>query len=130
MATTMNTITDAHERVRRGLLNYLDDVACSLGIGLESCTIDLDPPVSAYMALDHRLPSFPARDLALLWDEVRGWSAAVETHSGEDLIVVSYLDSDVAAPPAEQVTRFVRELRRGGSRPSTTDPPAIRTATG
>ena len=129
MTTTMNTILDAHERVRRELRSYLDEVACALGVGLESCTIDLDPPVSAYVALDQRLPSFPDRDLALLWDEVRGWSAAVETHSGEDLIVVSYLDSEVAAPPADVVARFVHELRRGGSRLSKTDPPTIRTAT-
>lgn len=113
---TVDTIVDSHEPLRRALRGYLEDVAAALGVGLESSTIDLDTPVSAYLALDHRLPAFPDRDLALLWDEERGWSAAIESHCGEDLIVVAYLDADTVAPPADVVVRFVDDLRLGRTR--------------
>ncbi|GAB3721965.1 hypothetical protein GCM10027598_36260 [Amycolatopsis oliviviridis] len=57
-------------------------------VGLESRTVDNDSPVSAYVALDHRLPSHPDRDRALPWDEAHGWAIAIETHSGEDLVII------------------------------------------
>lgn len=128
MSTTVTTILDEQARLRRALRDYLHGVAAALGVGLESCTVDLDTPISAYIALDCRLPAFPDRDLALLWDEEHGWSAAIETHSGEDLIVVSYLDSKTVVPPGEVVVAFVRDLRRGARRSSRPDPPAIRSA--
>ncbi len=90
---------------------YLAEVTHALGIGLESCTVDHDSPVSAYVALDERLPSHPGRDVALLWDEIHGWAAAVETHSGEDLIILRYLGGKTIAPPPAQVARFVTALR-------------------
>lgn len=84
--------------------------------------------VSAYLALDQHLPAFPGWDLALLWDEERGWSAAIETHSGEDLIVVSYPDCDTVVPPSDLVVRFVDGLLRGHDRTGRPDAPAIRAA--
>ena len=39
---------------------YLAEVTTALGIGLESCTVDHDAPVSAYVALDEHLPGSPA----------------------------------------------------------------------
>ncbi|WP_410674238.1 DUF6292 family protein [Amycolatopsis sp. cmx-4-68] len=92
------------------LLGYLHDVTAELGIGLESCTLDHDTPVSAYVALDTRLPHYPDRDVALLWDEERGWAAAVETHSGEDLIVLRYLGGPTVVPAPRRVARFVTAL--------------------
>jgi hypothetical protein len=92
------------------LLGYLRDVTAELGIGLESCTLDHDTPVSAYVALDTRLPHYPGRDVALLWDEERGWAAAVETHSGEDLIVLRYLGGPTVVPSPRRVARFVTAL--------------------
>jgi hypothetical protein len=86
---------------------YLATVASGLGIGLESCTLDADAPVSAYLAVDHKVAAYPDRDVALLWDERGGWSLAVETHSGEDLIVLADLGADDVAPPAERVVAFV-----------------------
>jgi hypothetical protein len=117
---------DTDERLRRALRRYLDGVADALGVGPESSTIDLDAAVSAYVALDDRLPAFPDRDLALLWDEEHGWSAAIETHCGEDLIVVSYLDARTVAPRVDLVARFVDDLRSGRDRFGRPDPPAIR----
>lgn len=94
----------------RGLRGYLAAVADALGVGLESCAIDPQPPASAYLALDQRVPTYPERDLALLWDERYGWSAAVETHSGEDLIVLAYFGDDPLPAPAA-VARFVADVR-------------------
>jgi uncharacterized protein DUF6292 len=115
--------------VDRLLRAYLAEVCAALGVGLESIAVDLDAPVSAYLALDCRLPGHPDRDVALLWDERHGWAAAIETHSGEDLIVVAYLGGRTVLPPADQVARFVTALVRG-ARPGPPDPPAIRPATG
>ena len=107
---------------------YLADVTNVLGIGLESCTVDHDTPVSAYVALDVRLPGYPDRDVALQWDEVHGWSAAIETHSGEDLIIVRYLGGTTIAPAPEHIARFVTALREDDHHIGRLDPPAIRTA--
>ncbi|MFD8498747.1 DUF6292 family protein [Amycolatopsis sp. NPDC059657] len=111
-----------------GLREYLSAVATELGVGLESCTIDCDLPRSAYLALDWRLDRFPGRDLALLWDERHGWSAAIETHSGEDLIVLSYLGGDSVLPAPDTVARFVAALRAGDHSAGRPDPPALRDA--
>jgi hypothetical protein len=112
------------------LWTYLADVTTALGIGPESCTVDHDTPVSAYVALDEHLPGYPGRDVALLWDEVHGWAAAVETHSGEDLIVVRYLGGPTVTPAPGKVARFVTALREDDHRVGRLDPPALRTATG
>ncbi|GAA4433582.1 DUF6292 family protein [Actinokineospora soli] len=108
------------------LRGYLADVAAAVGIGLESCTVDHDTPVSAYLALDTRLPRHPDRDLALLWHEERGWAAAIETHSGEDLIILDHLGGPTVLPPPHRVARFLDDLRTRG--PAGVEPPAIRTA--
>ncbi|WIY00736.1 DUF6292 family protein [Amycolatopsis mongoliensis] len=112
------------------LWSYLADVTAALGVGPESCTVDHDSPVSAYVALDERLPGYPGRDVALLWDEVRGWAAAVETHSGEDLIVVRHLGGPTVTPRPADVARFVKALREDDHRVGRLDPPEIRTAAG
>lgn len=119
---------DLGPRLQRALRGYLGAVAQRLGVGLESCTLDLDVPTSAYLAVDQTLPDFPDRDLALLWDEVHGWSAAIETHSGEDLIVVAYLDTTTVTPSPRLPARFLHELCRGHRRLGRTDPPALRVA--
>lgn len=127
---------DVEPRLQRGLRGYLGAVARELGVGLESCTLDVDLPASAYLAVDHRLPEFSDRDLALLWDEVHGWAAAIETHSGEDLIIVSYLDTDTVTPAVGLVARFLHELtgghragvRSGRRRLGRPDPAVLRTA--
>ncbi|MEU0529885.1 DUF6292 family protein [Amycolatopsis tolypomycina] len=109
------------------LLEYLRDVTAELGIGLESCTLDHDSPVSAYVALDTRLPHYPDRDVALLWDEERGWAAAIETHSGEDLIVLRYLGDEVVPSPL-RVARFVTALHEDDHTVGRPDPARLRPA--
>jgi len=98
----------------RGLRAYITAVARALGVGAESTTVDTTAPASAYLALDGTLPAHPGRELALLWDERHGWSAAVETASGEDLVVIRHLDPAHGAVPAPRVlARFVEALRMG-----------------
>ncbi|WP_410652662.1 DUF6292 family protein [Amycolatopsis sp. cmx-4-54] len=100
-----------HPHTRDAVWGYLAEVTEALGVGLESCTVDHDSPVSAYVALDERLPTHPERDVALLWDEIHGWAVAIETHSGEDLIVLRYLGGKTATPSPAEVARFLRAVR-------------------
>jgi hypothetical protein len=112
----------------RELRAYITAVAHALGVGPESTTVDTTTPASAYLALDGTTPAFPDRELALLWDERRGWSAAVETHSGEDLLVLADLDAAHGARPAPRVlVDFVSRLRAGRLEP---DAGIARTLTG
>jgi hypothetical protein len=109
---SLDAAVDAGYAFARGLSYYLAATAAELGIGLESSTIDPGSPASAYLALDGELARFPGRELALLWDERYGWAATVETHSGEDLIVLTYLGGDLLPAPAA-VARFVAAVRAG-----------------
>jgi hypothetical protein len=104
---------DIEHNFSRGLHGYLSAVTSALGIGLESCTVDLDLPASAYVALDMRLDRFPGRDLALLWNERNGWSVAVETHRGEDLIALSYLGGAEVVPQPREVAKFLAAVLAG-----------------
>jgi anti-anti-sigma factor len=81
--------------------------------------------VSAYLAVDQRLPQYPTRDAALLWDEQHGWCLAVESHSTEDLLVQAYLGVDIVPAP-RVVADFAARLIRG-ERPGQPDPPHLRT---
>ena len=110
------------------LRGYLRAVGGELGVGLESATIDQDTPVSAYLALDARLPHFPDRDVALLWNEEHGWAIAKETHSGEDLLVLAYLGGPTITPSPKRVARFVNALYCDDRTVGLPNPPAIRSA--
>lgn len=100
---------DRDHSLRGGLTGYV----AAVGVGEEFCTVDLDDPASAYVALDVRLPRHPGRDNALLWDEGHGWAFAVETHSGEDLLVLAYLGGELVPAPA-RVRGFVAAIGAAG----------------
>jgi hypothetical protein len=119
------TGVDHDHGLRCGLTGYLAAVSSAVGVGVESCTVDLDAPTSAYVALDLRLPRHPDRDLALSWDEHHGWSLAMETHSGEDLLVLAYLGGDLVPVPA-RVRHFVAGIRSSGGPASAPEPPDLR----
>ncbi|HEX6355698.1 DUF6292 family protein [Actinophytocola sp.] len=102
---------DFDDTAVRGLHEYVRRVSEALGLRGAGWYVHADEPASAYVALDGRLSRFPDRDVALLWEETRGWSAAIETHSGEDLLAVAHLDHD-AVPSPETVAAWVRELFR------------------
>lgn len=111
MTTAVDTPFEIDLAIEQRLRAYVSAVSGALGVGWASCALDLGSPRSAYVALDRRLPSHPDRDLALLWDERQGWTAAVETHSGEDLIQVDRMGGRIVPPPAE-VVRFAAGLGR------------------
>jgi hypothetical protein len=102
---------DFDDRVVRGLLRYVHLVSGAVGLRGACSVVQSDDPLSAYVALDGRLRGFPDHDVALLWEETRGWSAALETHSGEELVPVAYLDHGVLPPPGT-VAGWTRELFR------------------
>jgi hypothetical protein len=108
----------------RGLRRYVEAVSEALGAGPESCCCMVEIPASGYVAVDERLPNYPDRDFALVWDECQGWAAVIETSSGEDFIVLSYLGQEVLPEPG-MVARFVRDLR-AGEYPGQPDPPMLR----
>ena len=120
--------TDLEFWFQRGLRAYLGEVARALGFGLESCTVDVDVPVSAYLAVDWRLRRFPERDVALLWDEVHGWAVAVEAACGEEMIVLSYLGGADVLPRPQEVVRFLTALRAGVREPAGPGSPVLRRA--
>jgi hypothetical protein len=102
----------------RGLRAYLARVARAVGVGFESCSLDLDVPASGYVALDRELPGRPGHDLALVWDEVHGWSAVAEPAGGAAPKVVAHLGGAEVLPPPHAVARFVDRLPGAGpSRP-------------
>lgn len=105
-----------------GLRQYLLAVAEALDAPAWFCEVTV--PAGAYLVLERRLPRFPEHDTAMLWDERDGWSLAVETASGEDLITLAYLGAELLPPP-DEVVRFVRDLLAGGH-PGRPDPPAFR----
>lgn len=112
MTELLDAPLDIEHAFASGLRGYIAAVCAALGVGLESSTIEPEAPASAYVALDWRLSRLPERDLAVMWDEVHGWSAAVESNSGEDLIVLTYLGGDVIPEP-RAVMRFLAAVRAG-----------------
>ncbi|EOD70247.1 DUF6292 family protein [Amycolatopsis vancoresmycina] len=116
---------DRDHGLRSGLTGYLAAVSAAVGVGEESCTLDLDAPTSAYIALDERLSRHPGRDMALLWDERHGWAFAMETHSGEDLLVLAYLGGELVPSPA-RVRGFVTAIRSAGGASALPVPPDLR----
>ena len=99
------------------LWGYMGAVAQQLGVGIESVTVDLDPPTSAYIALDGQAPGHPDGELALLWDERHGWAAAVEANGGDEVIVLGYLGGVRAVAEPAEVKRFIDAVRSGWEPP-------------
>lgn len=95
------------------LRSYLGAVARAVGVGPESCTVDLGVPAAGYIALDRRLARFPDHDLALVWDEVHGWAAAIEGVSGDGVTVLVHLGGPEVAPGPRAVVRFLAAVRAG-----------------
>ncbi|WP_372661393.1 DUF6292 family protein [Amycolatopsis kentuckyensis] len=120
---------DRDHGLRGGLAGYLAAVSAAVGVGEESCTVDLDDPASAYVALDVRLSRHPGRDMALLWDERHGWAFAMETNSGEDLLVLAYLGGELVPAPA-RVRAFVAAIRVAGGASGEPVPPDLRSERG
>jgi hypothetical protein len=102
---------DFDDTLARGLQRYVRLVTWSVGLRGECSYVQVDDVAHAYIALDGTLPSFPDHDVALLWDEAHGWSAAVEHRSGGEPRVVARLAGNVLPSP-EAVAAWVRRLFR------------------
>lgn len=115
----MNTLIDFGRDIEyhfaRGLRAYVARVARAVGVGFESCSLDLNVPTSGYVALDRELPDRPGHDLALIWHEVHGWSAVAEPGGGDAPEVLAYLGGAEVIPPPKAVARFVDLLPATGS---------------
>jgi hypothetical protein len=92
----------------RGLREYVRLVAAALGLRGQSWLVQLEPPANVYIALDDRLPRHPSRDVALIWDEERGWALELEPGRDEELCVLGYLGDDVLPAP-DAVASAVRQ---------------------
>lgn len=94
----------------RAVLAYVSNVTRALGLTGEcSCVQTEGSRLGAYLALDGHLPGFADRDVALLWDEDRGWAVAVESDSAEPPFVLARLRGPVRPEPAA-VARWVDQL--------------------
>ncbi len=104
-----------------GLRRYVHLVTEALGMTGECSYVDVQRPAGAYLALDGRVARFPDRDVALLWSEEGGWSAAVETESGDDPVVLAHMGGDLVPPPhavAEWASDFLRDEHNGDPAPA------------
>jgi hypothetical protein len=104
---------DFDDTLARGLSCYVRLVTAALGLSGDCSYVHGGRPASAYLALDGSLPDFPGRDVALLWDEQRGWSIATETHSGEDPVVRASFGTDVLPLPRD-VAQWAKLLLHDG----------------
>ena len=114
------------DSVVRGLRHYVQLVSHALGLRGECSYLHTDEPASAYIALEGELRNFPSHDVALLWDENYGWSIAIETDSGVDLLVVAHLGQDVLPPP-ETVAAWTKNLFRQNPAPDSGAYPTLPT---
>ncbi|WP_235998664.1 DUF6292 family protein [Qaidamihabitans albus] len=110
----------------RGLKRYVELVADELRMPPAFCVDVDDYRATVYFALEERVPRYPDRDLALLWDEENGWAIGVESGCGEDIIVLAYLGGDIVPAPS-LVARFVDDLMHERY-PGQLEPPALRRA--
>ncbi len=100
----------------RALRGYARSVTHELGLTPERSYVQAEGPATVFLEPDRRLPASPNREAALLWNERSGWAAAVETHSGEDLIVQAWYGTDLLPGP-RAVARWVDALLRGERHP-------------
>jgi hypothetical protein len=119
-------IIDPYSPAARHLSDYIGAVARAMGISAEATECELSDTATAYLALTRRLPSFPDRDLMLIWSECDGWAVAVETDPGEAPIVIAYFGDDILPEP-HAIARFVDDLV-AGNHPGQPDPPSSRPA--
>lgn len=107
------------ELFAQGLRRYVAEVASALGVGPDSCTVNVNSPATVHLALNVTLPRYPGRNVALVWHERTGWFAVAA--AGATANVIAYRGGDLLPYPAD-VTSFVAALA-GGRRVGQTMPP-------
>ncbi|MFD4368611.1 DUF6292 family protein [Rhodococcus sp. NPDC058521] len=101
------TLTEGPGGVQ-GFDGYIRTVVRELGVPIENWCCSTDPPMEAIVQIEGMLPGHPGRDVALVWGEKLGWALAVETRSGEDMIIVRELGGEPM--PAPSVVRAFANL--------------------
>lgn len=96
----------------RGLRRYARLVERALGLGAGGHYVQLERPASIYLPLLDRLMRFPDQDVALIWDEQRGWAVGLDNAAGEEIAVVACLTDDVLPKPFV-VAAFVDQVFAG-----------------
>jgi hypothetical protein len=104
---------DRDSAAARGLRRYVRLVADAIGVGPAASSVQLDDPVSVYLALDRCPDEYPEHDLALLWDERRGWALAIEVPGSVEVTVLGYL-TDTLLPAPRVVADHVTQACSGG----------------
>ena len=105
---------DFDDTLMRGLRRYVGLVSAAIGLRGGYACLQAERPATAYLPLDGRLPGYPDRDVALLWDEHQGWSTVVERLGGVDLIVVAEMGGAVLPLPGA-VASWMHGVRLGES---------------
>ncbi|HEY2697276.1 MAG TPA: DUF6292 family protein [Pseudonocardiaceae bacterium] len=105
--------------VERGLRAYVHRVATGLGLDAAATYCEAAERISAYIALDDRLPGWADQDAALVWDAEYGWAVSVETHPGEDLLILAYHGVPLVPRPAVVIAFATATLANPPSVPET-----------
>ena len=106
--------TDART-LEHGLGEYVRAVAAAVGVPDESTTVEISDTATAYLGLPRRWLDRPDHDVMLVWNELRGWSLAVETDPADAPVVIAHHGEDLVPPPAV-VARFVADTVAGQHR--------------
>jgi len=100
----------------RGLREYVRLVADAVGLSDPCWFVQTDQPAHAYIALAERLPAFPNRDVALLWDEDNGWTLGLESASSGELLVLRHLCDEVVPSPSRTAAAVRDAFRQPATR--------------
>lgn len=100
---------DCADGCDRSLGNYVHAVARAVGVPQAGVVYEDAESRSAYLALVQRCRTFPDRELMLLWDDMAGWSIALEATQAEPPATLARLDGD-SKPGPQTVATFVDEV--------------------
>ncbi|MFS8104514.1 DUF6292 family protein [Lentzea alba] len=115
------------DQAQRGLHRYVQLIAAALGADLDMGWCEWDTEATAYLPLPQQIrgttggPGPTAHQLALMWDELCGWSVGVNTDN--DFLVLATYHEDVLPAP-RVVAAFVFDVADGtavASAPSDAD---------
>lgn len=112
MTTTDSTIPyfDDDEDFRA----YVESVAAEVGSAAEHCYCSAEKR-EAYVVVSTRDEKiYPGREVALIWNGDTGWGVAVETHSGEDMLLLGSVSGTPVPTPAT-VAGLCRRLLGSGT---------------
>ncbi|KAA0019459.1 DUF6292 family protein [Antrihabitans cavernicola] len=78
---------------------YVESIAAAVGSGTEHCYCSPCKREAYVVVCTRSENAFPGREVALIWDADNGWGLAVETYSGEDMILLGRTDAEPMPTP-------------------------------